>query len=197
MTTTILLTRHGKTEANLQNRFAGRSNEALHQQGIEQISECAKELKKTDISAIYTGPLPRTCQSAEIISQMTGAEVRISEAFNEIRIPHWDGLTKEEILADFGPEYQTWLNAPEEFHLEACETLSQVQERAVGGIEKIFAERVGEMVVVVSHLIVIRCLILYYRRQPISEFRSILIDNGSVSRLLRYEGNSTEVRLDL
>ncbi|MCK4839923.1 MAG: histidine phosphatase family protein [Desulfobulbaceae bacterium] len=196
MPTTIFLTRHGKTAANLENRFAGRTGEPLHQQGCEQLAGVADKLKEKQINAIYTGPLARTSQSAEIISKVTGASLHTSEPFNEILIPHWDGLTKEEITAQFGPEYPTWLSSPDKFNLPDCETLNQVQERAAMEIEKIFRERAGETVAVVSHLIVVRCLVLYYRRQPISEFRSIKIDNGSISRLTRNDEGRTEVRLD-
>ena len=197
MPTTIFLTRHGKTAANLENRFAGRTSEPLHQRGCEQIAEVADRLKKQQLSGIYAGPLARTSQSAEIIGKVTGAVVWTSEPFNEILIPHWDGLTKEEITDNFGPEYPTWLSAPDKFNLPGCETLSQVQARAVAEIEKIFNERVGETVVVVSHLIVVRCLVLYYRQQPISAFRSIKIDNGSISQLTRNDEGRTEVLLDV
>jgi len=197
MPTTIFLTRHGKTAANLENRFAGRTSEPLHQQGCAQIAAVADRLKKLQPSAVYAGPLTRTSQSAEIISKVTGARLHTSEPFNEIIIPHWDGLTKEEITAQFGAEYPTWLNAPDQFNLPGCETLAQVQDRAAAEIERIFAEWSGETVVVVSHLIVVRCLVLYYRRQPVSDFRSIKIDNGSIARLRRNGEGRTEVRLDL
>jgi broad specificity phosphatase PhoE len=197
MATTIFLIRHGKTAANLQNRFAGRTAEPLHQSGCEQIGEVGVRLKQLGVSALYAGPLPRTRQSAEIIGAITGVGVRQSEAFNEINIPHWDGLTKEEITARFGLEYPTWLAAPEKFNLPNCETISQVQERAVGGLEEIFAERAGETIAVVSHLIVIRSLILHYQHRPISEFRGVKIDNGSLVRLSRGADRRTEIILGL
>jgi broad specificity phosphatase PhoE len=197
MATTIFLTRHGKTAANLENRFAGRTSEPLHQQGCAQIAAVADKLQEVQPSAIYAGPLPRAKQSAEIISQVAGAPLHTSESFNEILIPHWDGLTKEEITNNFGSEYPTWLSSPDKFMLPDCETLKQVQARAVAEIERIFTAREGETVVVVSHLIVVRCLVLYYRRQPISEFRGIKIDNGSLTRLTRKGGDRTEVLLDM
>lgn len=193
MPTTIFLIRHGKTAANLENRFAGRSSEPLHPQGSGQIMELAENLKNRRPTAIYAGPLARTSQSAQIIGHTTGAPVWEDGAFNEILIPHWDGLTKEEIIARFGPEYPTWLTAPDKFNLPGCETLQQVQERAVAGIEGILRSRPGETVVVVSHLIVVRCLILHYGEQPLASFRNIKVDNGAVTGLLRSEAGTTKV----
>lgn len=196
MATTIFLTRHGKTAANLENRFAGRSGEPLHPLGREQVAAVAEHLQKRGISAIYAGPLPRTCQSAEIISRVTGAPFYRSDSFNEILIAHWEGLTKAEITAKFGSEYPTWLGSPDKFKQPGCETLQEVQARAVAAIERIFTDRAGETVVVVSHLIVIRCLILHYRGQSLSEFRDIKIDNGSLAQLTRNMGLETGVDLD-
>jgi broad specificity phosphatase PhoE len=196
MPTTIFLTRHGKTAANLENRFAGRTSEPLPRQGREQMAGVAERLKGMQISAIYTGPLPRTSQSAAIIGKATGVLVHVREPFTEINIPHWDGLTKVEITTNFGAEYPTWLGTPDKFSLPGCETLGQVQERAAMEVERIFRERAGETVVVVSHLIVIRCLVLYYCRRPLREFRGIKIDNGSLTRLVRHGGSRAEVLLD-
>jgi len=196
MVTTVFLIRHGKTSANLENRFAGRTKELLDQSGCDQVHGVADRLNELGINAIYAGPLARTRQTAEIIGDRTGAEVYLKPEFNEILIPHWDGLTKEEISSNFDNEYPTWLSTPDKFNIPGCETISQVQKRAVSGIEKIFFQRAGEVVVVVSHLIVIRSLILYYQHQPISEFRCIKVDNGAISELSRNDEGVTEVLLD-
>ena len=197
MATEILLTRHGKTVANLDNRFAGRSDEPLHRQGEEQLAEVAARLIDRDLAAIFSGPLPRTTQSAEIIGKATGVPIYSREAFNEIDIPHWDGLTKQEITDRFGRQYPTWLSAPHDFRVEGCETLALVQSRAVDEIEGIFEQHEGKTVIVVSHLIVIRCLVLHYRHQPINDFRSIKIDNASLSILSRDAKSQTSVSLDI
>jgi broad specificity phosphatase PhoE len=197
MSSRIFLTRHGKTAANLENRFAGRSAEPLHHEGEEQLAAVATGLRAETLQAIYAGPLPRTAQSAEIVSQVTGAPIHYRDAFNEIDLPHWDGLTKQEITARFGPEYPTWLSAPQDFQVPDCETLAQVQKRAVAEIERLLLDHKDQTVLVVSHLIIIRCLVLHYCHQPISEFRSIKIDNASLTLLSRNKNGQTSVSLAL
>jgi broad specificity phosphatase PhoE len=66
--TTIYLVRHGITQANKENRFAGRTTEGLHPDGAEQIRQVGKRLQGKEIGRIFCGPLPRTVQSAEILS---------------------------------------------------------------------------------------------------------------------------------
>ena len=192
----IYLVRHGKTGANLENRFAGRSAEPLHPQGVAQIRELGGRLTGLGIATIIAGPLPRTVQSAELIGAAIGAPVQVDERLTDILIPHWDGLTKEEIRARFGPEYPTWSEQPERFRLANCETLQDVQERAVQLVEELFASEAGEGVLLVSHLVVVRCLLLHYQGLALADYRSVKVDNGAIALLERKAGK-TAVRLDL
>lgn len=194
MTTTIILARHGATGANLEDRFAGRSAEPLHQKGREQMKLVAEKLRQTSLTGtIVCGPLPRTWESAEIVGGELAVPVRSDERFNEIHIPHWDTLTKTEIRQRFGPEYPTWLDTPDCFALPDCETLAQVEARAVAGLEELFAQEQGRTTLVISHLIVVRCLVLHYRGLPLAAFRSIKIDNAALTCLRREDDGATSV----
>ncbi len=193
MNTRIFLIRHGTTAANLNNIFAGRTDEPLHDQGREQLMHVSAKLAEHGISHIYCGPLNRTRLSAEIIKGETGAPMTPRAAFNEIDIAHWDGLTKDEIREQFGPQYPTWLETPDKFSVPGCETLAEVQTRAVLEINKVLANHPGKNVAVVSHLIVVRCLALHYLDMPISDFRSIKISNASITELVQDDNGKVEV----
>ncbi len=180
---TIYLVRHGITQANKENRFAGRTDEELHNEGKDQIMQVSELLKSNDISIIYCGPANRTVQSAEILGSLLNVPFFTLEELDEINIPHWDGLTKDEIRQQYDEEYPTWFNRPHAFSLPGCETLKQVQERAVGAVNRLLAQHNSESLLLVSHLIVLRCLVLYYQGLEIKDFRSVKMDNGSIIRL--------------
>lgn len=195
METTLYLIRHGKTAANIDNRFAGRTDEPLHGEGRAQIGELAGDLAGQGISRIVAGPLRRTRETAAIIAAELALPVDIDHRFTEILIPHWDGLTKDVIRARFGPEYPAWLSAPHEFCVTGCETIAEVQERALSAAEGLFSRFQGEAVLVVSHLIVARALLLHYLGRPIRAFRSIKVENGAVTTLTRDGAGTTRVDL--
>jgi len=202
MTTTISLLRHGKTNANLENRFAGRSDEPLHDEGIRQIKKLAESLAGAKcgppITAIICGPLRRTRQTAELLADRLHVPVHSDSRFNEIHLPHWDGLTKAEITDRYGDQYPTWLGSPHLFSVPGCESISDVQQRAVAATEELFATAADNgqrHILVVSHLIVIRSLLLHYQGMPISDFRSIKVDNGVLCRLVRQQSGSTSVEI--
>lgn len=189
----IYLLRHGITAANKNNIFAGRSHEVLHPEGIAQIAEVGQGLGEKRIARIVCGPLPRVRQTGELLAATLGAELHTSPALNEIAIPHWDGLSKESIRQRFGGEYPTWLATPAAFSLPGCETLAEVQARARKKVEELFADGAGGNTLVVSHLIVLRCLVLHYKGLPLSAFRSIKIDNGMVLEISRNGQQAVEL----
>ena len=188
--TNIYLVRHGITPANKENRFAGRTGEELHPKGIVQVRQVGEQLRDTNIAAIYCGPAKRTIQSAEILGSCLNVPFSTIPEFDEILIPHWEGLTKDEIRQKYGEEYPTWIDAPQTFHIPGCETLKQVQNRAVEGLGRLLGDHMQkpEDLLVVSHLIVLRCLVLYYQGLEIGDFRSVQIGNGAIIRLSAEKG---------
>jgi broad specificity phosphatase PhoE len=178
--TTIYLVRHGITQANKENRFAGRTDEELLTEGIDQMLLVGERLKECGITSVYCGPAKRTVQSAQVFGSLFKVPYLPMQEFNEINIPHWDGLTKDEIRQHYNEEYPTWLNNPETFRLPGCETLKQVQKRAVLAVARMLAQQNSGNLLLVSHLIVLRCLVLYFLELEIKDFRSIKIDNGSI-----------------
>ena len=190
---TLYLIRHGVTSANKENRFAGRSQEELHTEGIEQVCRVGERLGSENIVAVYCGPAKRTVQSAEILGSQLNIPVFTLAELDEINIPHWEGLTKEEIRQHYGTQYPTWLSSPQTFNLPGCETLDQVQKRAVGAVHRIMSGTQNQNFLLVSHLIVLRCLVLYFKGLAMENFRSIRIDNGSILRVSETKKNTMSV----
>jgi broad specificity phosphatase PhoE len=77
--------------------------------------------------------------------------------------------------------------------LPGCETLQQVQNRAVKGVLRLLEQHSSENLLLVSHLIVLRCLVLYFQRFEIKDFRSVKIDNGSILQLSEVDKNMMSV----
>ncbi|MBA3002587.1 MAG: histidine phosphatase family protein [Desulfurivibrio sp.] len=195
MKTTIYLIRHGLTAANKGDIFAGRTQEPLHSEGIAQMHDVGNHLAGREITRIFCGPLARTRQSAETVGDVLSVPAQTEEALTEINIAHWDGLTKKVIRNRFGLEYPTWLEDPAGFRVEGCETLAEVQNRAVPFLETLFSDYPGQNLLVVSHLIVVRTLLLHYLARSIPDFRTIKVGNAQVVALVRDELGVTAVEM--
>jgi len=65
----IYLVRHGEIESNVQKIYAGISEESLNPNGERQVRFLSSHLEGKGISRIYTSPLTRPVETAEIFSQ--------------------------------------------------------------------------------------------------------------------------------
>lgn len=70
----LFLIRHGQTDWNARHIIQGKSDIALNENGREQARERAVAFKGAEIEAIYSSPLKRAYETAEIIAEITGCE---------------------------------------------------------------------------------------------------------------------------
>ena len=83
--TKIILARHTETDWNQMRRIqGGGSNVPLNEKGLNQAELLAQRLKGEEIQAIYSSPLKRTLDTANIIAGYHNLEVKPEPAFKEI-----------------------------------------------------------------------------------------------------------------
>ena len=94
MPLTIIFVRHGESTANVGRIFANRPHIPgdLTLAGIAQAQALARSLEDTGLTHIFTSPLPRARQTAEIIAERFGVPVEISDALREYDVGDDEGL---------------------------------------------------------------------------------------------------------
>ena len=97
MPTTIVLVRHGETDWNRERRFQGHADTPLNDAGRGQARELADALRGEELAAVYTSPLRRASETAEIVAAHLGLEARLLEGLREIDVGDWQGLTVDEV----------------------------------------------------------------------------------------------------
>ncbi len=189
---TIYLVRHGRTKANKEERFSGRTDEPLLEEGRLQARQTGELLASRSISAVYTSPMARTVDTSRIIARIVQAPMIVEHGLAEICIPQWDGRLKSDLFNDETSGYRLWKQDPAAFSLPGAETLTQLQARAASIIRSIAARHGGEEVVAVTHLAVMRCLVLLFTGKDFSHYRDIHIDNAVP---LVFRGDSAHIEL--
>lgn len=161
MQTTILLVRHGQTEWNRSERFRGRYDIPLNQTGMGQAQKTARRIAAQWMpSGLLSSPLSRAMQTADAIAQTCGLEVEPCPGLVDIDYGKWQGLTNEEASQKWPDLVTAWFDHPEGVHIPGGESLAEVRQRAVATLEEIWALRSGETVVLVSHTVVNRLILL-------------------------------------
>ena len=93
MSTHLYLIRHGESEANKIDAFAGHSQFNLTAQGRAQAEKAAEYLSTLHVDAIYSSDLPRAFQTAQPTAERLGMTVVKREQLREIEAGEWEGRT--------------------------------------------------------------------------------------------------------
>jgi uncharacterized phosphatase len=181
--TRISLVRHGQTDWNLTKRIQGSSDIPLNDTGREQAREAGLVLKRRRWDAIYSSPLSRATETAEIIAEATGFdEVGLIAEVAERNYGEAEGLTGSQILERF----------PEGAAVPGRETRDEVVRRALPALLALASEHIGESLIVVSHGGVIGSLVRHVSNNALPGPNEV-IPNGSVHDFVVRDG---ELRLD-
>ncbi len=179
----LCLVRHGQTDSNVIGRFAGWSDDRLNERGRDQAAALTRRLSADGVDAVYTSPVRRAVETAEILGTFLDAPIRTVHGLHEIEIGPWSGLTEEEVRAGWPADYAVWQESPETFRLDGRETLAEVRERALRAIDQIGRDRLTASeapAVVVSHLAVLRVLLMEARGLPLGEYHRVEADHCEV-----------------
>jgi probable phosphoglycerate mutase len=150
--TMIYFVRHGETILTPLRKFSGTGplNPELTEEGHVQSATVAKEIAKIKPDVLIASPLQRTRQTAEAISAATGLSIVFDEIWYELSFGSWDGLTNDEVRAEYPEDYQAWLNSSA--HAPGGgESYDQARVRVEAAMEKLLAEYPGQKVCVVTH----------------------------------------------
>jgi len=157
--TRLLLVRHGATAATEEDRFSGSAGAELSEQGRWQAARLGERLSRQNIHAIYASPLSRALDTARIIGAHCRLEPVLRDGLREIDHGHWEGMKREDVERQFGPEYAAWEADPFTFAPAGGESGVAVLARALPVIRDVVTAHPGEQVLVVSHKATLRLLL--------------------------------------
>ena len=147
----IYVTRHGETDYNLQNRYAGSTDIALNSKGIQQAKDLADKLAVLKFDIIISSPLSRAKQTAEIINKSFDVPIVIMDEFSEINVGVYEGLTREEAQTKYPETWARLAGRPLDDAPAGGETVMQFDARIAAGLEKLKIEYSENRLLLVCH----------------------------------------------
>ena len=180
--THIILVRHGQTAWNRAERFRGLSEVSLNSTGLGQAHSAARRIVSTwQVDAVYTSPLKRAQETALAIAQRCGLKAQPCDGLTDLNFGEWQGLTFEQVAETYPEQYQLWLTAPQKMRVPGGETTSRVRRRAMETLRELLAANPEGTIVLVSHQVVCKILVLAMMGLPVSRFWHIQQDNAAIN----------------
>lgn len=192
--TVLYLVRHGVTQGNVDGVREGLEEEPLLPEGREQARRLAERVRALPVQEVWTSPLPRARQTAEIVAEACDLPLYVDADLRELDAGPWQGLTSEEIADRYPEPYRRWEEDPAAFQLPGRETLGEVQRRVVAALERIRAR--GRCALVVTHTAPIRLARVHYAGEHLNCFATFLPEHCTLLRLGGPEGQERLRPLD-
>lgn len=169
--TKILLVRHGHVAGISPERFRGRANLSLTQEGRQQAEQTAARIRATwQPSAIYASPLSRCQDTGAAIGGPFGLTPVSLDELVDIDYGAWQGLTPDEARARWPGQVDLWYQTPDQAEIPGGETLQGVRARSAAAVQTVCAKHPRDTIVLVGHDSVNRVLLLYALGAPLAHY---------------------------
>ncbi|HXC91134.1 MAG TPA: histidine phosphatase family protein [Stellaceae bacterium] len=178
--TVFHLLRHG--EPAVFGRVNGRlPGIGLSPAGRAEVAAVAERLVGAKIDAIYSSPLERTRETADIVAARLGLPVTFRDDVIELDFGEWTGFTFDQVRAD--PRWPPWQTCRSIAAIPGGESWRQVQDRTVDALFELRRAHPDGTVLVVSHGDVIRAALLFALGMPLDLYARLEIGLASLSTL--------------
>jgi broad specificity phosphatase PhoE len=187
--TVFHLLRHG--EPAVFGRINGRlPGVGLSANGRAEIAAVADRLAGEEIAALYSSPLQRARETAEILADRLALPIGYREDVIELDFGEWTGLTPDVIRND--ERWQVWSNYRSIATIPGGESWRQVQDRVLHALFDLRQIHPDGTVLIVSHGDVIRAALLFALGMPLDFYSRIEIAPASISTM-RIEASGIRV----
>lgn len=159
----IYFVRHGESEANLTGTFSNRDLEHhLTETGVQQARELALRLAPTRPSFLWSSPILRARQTADIISEEIGIAPQVTDALREYDVGIYEGTSDPRGWEEYNAVLFAWNAGDFQRRVGGGESLEDMIARLRALIGEVSAlAAADECVVAVGHGGLFRCALPY------------------------------------
>ena len=178
----LILVRHGQTEMNVQKLYFGKLDPPLNDLGISQAYQAKEKLLDIDYDIIYSSPLERAKQTAEICNYLD-KDINYNSKLEEINFGIFEGLTFKEISEKFPDEVKKMEENWKDYNYITGESPKEMFQRAISFLETLDYSKNN---LIIAHWGIINCIISYFVSGSLDTYWKFEIKNGAV---VIFEGN--------
>ncbi len=189
--TRLIVVRHGESEANRRERFAGSWDVPLTDLGIRQAQLVGEYLKAYHIDRIYSSDLARAYETARHIAAPCGLTVEKEPDIREIHGGVWEEMVFDDLSKTYPEDFNVWHTDIGNARCTGGESVAELAERVGKAVHRIVRENDGKTVCIVCHGTPVRVLGCIWRGVDVHNMNSVpWVANASVS-IAEYENADT------
>lgn len=178
----LLLARHAESAWNAERRFQGRTDVGLSEAGLAQATALARAVARRRVSRIYSSPLRRARETAEIVARDRALTVTVVDELRELSLGTWEGRTVDDVLALEADAYRNWRERPYDCPPPEGEPIADVAARILPVLERIVGSHPdGDEALVVAHGGVISVYLCHLLGLSPNALWQLAIGNASLS----------------
>jgi broad specificity phosphatase PhoE len=184
--TQLFLVRHGQTVGNVQQVWQGWTGGELTPLGVQQAQATARHLAACGqtFDALYSSPLRRAWQTAQVVGRALGLSPLAHEGLKEIWFGEIEGMTWDEFAARYPDVHRRWSDRSDmSFTWPGGESRAEVHRRARQAIQDIAARHDGQSIVVVAHGGTLRAILAHLFPAQLGQPWRHSLDNCSLTRV--------------
>lgn len=185
----LILIRHGQTIWNTEMRTQGRTDIPLNETGFLQAQHLAKRLAEEEIAresdpVIYTSPLSRALDTAQILARQHSLPIITSALLMERNFGLWEGKPFSELKIEYPKQVAAWDSDPYAYTPPEAEPLSEVVDRCKQFLAELNAAYTStDTIIVVGHSIPQRLMIATLIGLPPSHLHNLRLDNAAYTEI--------------
>lgn len=181
--TTVILIRHGESEANREDIFAGHLNVDLMPKGVEQAQKTAQYIVENyTVDKVYASDLKRAYKTGKTLADKLGMEIIVDKRFREIDAGEWDGIKFNELGDKYAEDFRIWRDDIANAKCTGGESVEDLRKRVFGAATEVAENNDGKTVVIATHATPIRVMQTYVQMGSLEKMNDIpWVSNASVS----------------
>ena len=110
----LILMRHGQTELNRKGKIQGNNNSHLNSTGLSQAKSIASKISGENPKALYTSPIIRAKETAQIIGNEVGLRPKSLTGLAEHNVGLLEGLSSIEMRTKYPEFAKQWDSDPQD-----------------------------------------------------------------------------------
>jgi probable phosphoglycerate mutase len=179
----VHLIRHGHNDYVKKGLLAGRlPGVHLNEKGRADVAALAEALKDVPLKAIYSSPLDRAMETAQIVAKVHGLQVEKRANLVETALGDWEGKSVKRLSRD--KRWRQLQENPSQFRFPGGEWMVEQQARLIKEVETLCAlHKTKDHFAIVGHADPLKLIIAYYIGLPLDSFQRLVMDTASVSTL--------------